>query len=1008
MNGNCQQKGTAKFSLLPILLAFVSTLSAQSPVVNDTHEDPPLQGFTHVALTGRDGAPSGVTALVQTKDRYIWIGTPLGLYRFDGTRFSQYPFSSTSPRLPAQNITALAADVKDGLWIGYRLGGISHLTSAGLRNYGPSDGLSFNSAEQIICTPDGFVWSIAGGRLWKLEGEHWANFGKSHGLNSEGLLTVFIDSHGTVWTAEHQHIYFLRPGEANFQEQPTVSFSITQFFEPHSGDLWVSDGWKNIHRLDSSDGLIIPLQGVGAVLVDGSSLWVAEDYKGVRHVETDSTGTTAQTYEYREENGLSSNETRALIKDDEGNIWIGTGRGLDRFHASVFMPFRPKSFHSFPSIGSSPDGTIWVGLLGEPLYAIHQGGIEAVDTRNHGAGPMVVDSHGEVWLQDFWSHAIFHYGPGRIDRIKVPDALKRNSVLAMAINDRGHLLVSFMGVGIWAFDGSWRRFYAGETSDEAPTSIFVDGSTTWLGYSEGHLVRVTKEETAKSKSLQAGDIGNVLTMCKIENQLWIGGSDGVSFMDLSTLKLHVLPHVDATRGVSGIVADEFGSIWMNGGSGVVRIRHDALEHHGNLNDALRLEIFNDRYGVSGAPAQVSAMSTAIRGTGNKLWFGTEGNLYSVDPKRLPSIEMPPTIVIEGIDVNGRFWNPSDAVQLPSSAVHALSVHISAQEFTSPERVRFHYQLRSGIRGWSADTDERTINFSGLAPGSYLLSVAATNGNDLWSSPAALHFVITAAWYQTIWFYGICLLVALILIYSFYLMRIRQAAARTHELMEERVRERFRIARDLHDTLLQAMQGLMLRIDCAVQDLPSSDPTKKDLEESMLQTDEIIVEARACVQLLRQPAAEPTDLAQLMGDIARQAAQGKTTPFRVIIEGEPRRINPFVHDELRKIAKEAITNSFHHAHATVIETRLNYHSSHFEILCRDNGVGIPAETIGRGGRDGHWGLAGMSERAKALGATFDLSSSPEHGTNISIRVPAEHAYVSMRGQFSFLRWMRKLI
>lgn len=976
----------AAFSLLCPQLA--SSLDART----EKPRAPILRGYTHLAFTGRDGAPGGVTALAQSKDRYIWVGTALGLYRFDGARFSQYPFQPNAARLPVQDVAALTADPIDGVWIGYRLGGVSHLSSNGLKTYGRAEGLTNVTTDQVICAPNGIVWTVSGGQIWRLENERWINFSVLHGLTSDGLLSLFIDSRGTMWTADQGHIYYLRAGESTFREYKAPSFYVTQFFEPSPGDLWVSDGWRSVRSLSKPEEAKIPVQGVSSVLHDRNSVWIAEDYYGLLHAEVPAAGADPTVTSFTQEDGLSSQETRAFLKDDEGNLWVGTQGGLDRFRASDFSQFVDHRIRWFPGIGARPGGGIVLGSLGEKLYSVQNGTVAALDQTRHGAGPMCVDGDGGVWLHDFWSHAVVHASSAGVESIEEPFERKHGSALAIAVDANKRVLISFEGRGLWQIvGGKWSQISLDGLSDEAPTSILADGTSVWLGYRQGGIALISGSHVKHVEIAVTDGVGKIVTLQRLKDRIWVGGSEGVMVIDPSGARFRTFPRSDQFRGVSGILEDDAGNVWLNGGAGVVLIREPQLERFIGKDIAPDVELYDARYGIDGAPAQIAPTPSAVKDASGLLWFGTAGNLYSVDPRHLHSILTPPGVAIEGLDVDGRPWDFAKPLRLPFSSSRSISVHVAAKDFTSPERVRYRYRLASKDAGPFTAVDARTINFAGLAPGAYTFSIAATNGNERWSSPGSLSFVILPAWYQTWWCFGLCLFLLAALMYAGYLYRVRRITGRMRELMEERMQERFRIARDLHDTLLQAVQGLMLRVQGSVQGLPPDEPARQELEDSMFRADLVVLEARQCVQQLRHVASDPEDFGDVLLAMGKEMSEGREASFALKVEGIARSFQPLVQDELCRIAKEAISNSFHHARASQVETILIYNSSVFKMICRDDGKGMDAEILKRGGRAGHWGLTGMNERACSIDAKFSLTSSPEAGTEVAVLIQGTRAY-----------------
>src|SRR5262249_14013793 len=247
---------------------------------------PPLEDMAHMSWVRRDGAPSDITALAQTKDGYLWIGSRLGLFRFDGIQFSSYPFTSADPKLPSSDISALAADPDGGLWIGYRMGGISYLRGSKKLDYDKRTGLVSQSTEQLFCREDGSVWATADGRLMHLADSKWENYSAKHGLSSDGLYSLFFDRDGNLWTAEKDHIYELKKGEDKFVLVSVPNHSVNQFGQTPDGTIWISDAWHNVRPLFDDKGLQAErIPGVPLLLVDdGGSMWLAQDFGGITRI----------------------------------------------------------------------------------------------------------------------------------------------------------------------------------------------------------------------------------------------------------------------------------------------------------------------------------------------------------------------------------------------------------------------------------------------------------------------------------------------------------------------------------------------------------------------------------------------------------------------------------------------------------------------------------------------------------------------------------------------------
>ncbi|MBY0506918.1 MAG: hypothetical protein K2X03_23575 [Bryobacteraceae bacterium] len=949
-----------------------------------------LSGFSHLSWTARDGAPSGIGALAQTSDRYLWLGTTLGLHRFDGFRFSSYPFHPKQQRLVSNDISALVADRKGGLWIGYRVGGISYLTKDGIKHFGPAEGLIYDSTEQLMSFADGSVWSVAGGRLWKFNGQSWDNFGTNHGLASDGILAGFLDRKGTVWASEHKHVYYLPAGASAFREYQATTFSVSQFFELSKGELWVSDAWRSARPLkEYPDRPEIPLKGVAAILTEpDDSIWLAQDYKGVLRASK----SLLPPQRFLKADGLTSQETRAVLKDDEGNIWVGTSGGLDRFRPSLFHPLSQKPVQSFPAIAATEDGTVWIGALGEPLQRVKNSTLVS-ETRKHGVSAIGNDRRGGVWLYDFWSHALFHYTDGNAERVPPPAEVGNSVAQSLVCDKAGNLLVAFYGRGLWRFDGEWRAVPTSHSEKkETPFTLYSNPSSDsiWLGYTNNAIVELAGQVQRDISLAPHARIGNLLTFYENNGHLWVGGTDGVAVRINGVFrKVSVNPET-ALRGVSGIVQDKQGVLWLNGGAGVVRVEAPGLAEIENSGELRTFEVFDARYGLRGVPSQLRPLPSAIADSSGRLWFATAGNIFYLDPGARSQNNAAPAISIEEVQLNNV---PQGASSLTTkySELRELEISYSAVEMTSPERVQYRYKLNDDPVARFNNATTRSVSYGRLPPGDYTFEVSASNGNGVWSQPALLRFTIQPAFYHSSWFYLTCSLALAGLLYLLYIARLRYITGHMQTMMEERVQERLHIARELHDTLLQTIQALMLRFHFAVEDMSDREPAKASLAAVLIRAEGAIEEARKHVQSLRSDANATVDLSERLTEIVEELGENTAKQFHLATEGVSIPLHSLVQDELCRIAREAIRNSAHHAQATRIDVTLVYDRNAFKLTCSDNGTGIDPEVIRTGGRSGHWGLIGMRERATAVGAEFSLESSPANGTQITLKIPGSRAY-----------------
>jgi signal transduction histidine kinase len=325
--------------------------------------------------------------------------------------------------------------------------------------------------------------------------------------------------------------------------------------------------------------------------------------------------------------------------------------------------------------------------------------------------------------------------------------------------------------------------------------------------------------------------------------------------------------------------------------------------------------------------------------------------------------------------------------------------------TIPERVRFRFKLDGVDKDWQDAGTRRETTYTNLGPGSYRLQVIACNNDGVWNEAGAVsNFAIAPTFYQTSWFRAFCVLIACLLAAAAYRFRVRQIATAINVRFNERLMERARLARDLHDTLLQSFQALTLHLQ-AVSGLLPEGKAKEQLGRTMERADQAIAEGRSAVYDLRASKTETNELSEALNAVGNELSKDDAAGFSLVVEGEARDLHPIVRDELYRIAREALTNGFKHAHALHVEVEISYGPQAFRLRIRDDGGGIPSEVLDHG-RAGHFGLPGMRERAKQVGAELTIASRPGNGTEIDLSLASKIAYgTSPRGSW-FHRFQQK--
>jgi signal transduction histidine kinase len=387
----------------------------------------------------------------------------------------------------------------------------------------------------------------------------------------------------------------------------------------------------------------------------------------------------------------------------------------------------------------------------------------------------------------------------------------------------------------------------------------------------------------------------------------------------------------------------------------------------------------------------------------RLWFVNLGGVSIVDPRRLAINKLAPPVHIEQIVADRKAYEASSNLRLPP-LVRDLEIDYTALSLVAPEKIRFRLKLEGRDRDWKDAGNERKAFYNDLPPRNYRFRVAASNNSGVWNEAgAAFDFSIDPAYYQTRWFQALCVAAFLAMLWALYQYRLHQIAREFNMRLEERVSERTRIARDLHDTLLQGFQGLMLRFQL-VDDLLPPGRAKEQLEATLERADRAIVEGRNAVHDLRSSTTTTDDLAEAVRALGNELATPGAAAFRLVVEGPARELHPIIRDEVYRIAREALRNAFSHAKAHHIEAELIYAERLFRLRIRDDGEGI-APAMLEEGRPGHYGLTGMRERARQIGAKLTVWSGAGTGTEIELNVEGSTAYGTSPGR-SGLRLFRK--
>lgn len=961
------------------------------------------------------GFPGGpVYAITQTADGYLWIGTEKGLVRFDGLNFRLIQHANT-PSLPAGPVLGLAADAEGNLWI--------RLRSPSMLRY--RAGKFENVLSNLERTEPGITAMVLG-------------------INGEVLFSALVN--GTLRYSGGKLVTL-----APMSELP--NFLVISMAETPDGDIWMGTRDAGLFRLSEGRTSVItnglPDRKINCLLPTGNrELWVGTDNGVVRWNGTELTRSGVPSalnhtqalamVEDRDSNvwigaasrGLlrlnaggvasleepgprSSGAVTALFEDREGNLWVGSSQGIERLRDSVFTTWsiseRLPSGSNGPVYANSEDRT-WFAPSDGGLYWMR--GRQIGRVTNAGLGRDVVysiaGSKDELWIgrQRGGLTRLGSNGNSFTARTYTQtEGLAQNSVYAVHQSRDGTVWAGTLSGGVSRFsDGGFTTYTRANGLASNTVASILEGSdgTMWFAtpnglsaLAKGHWQTYTAKDGLPSEMVN----------CLFEDStgvLWIGTARGLAYLSSGRVHLPLAPPATLQEQILGLAEDKNGSLWIATSNHVLRVNRDKLMG-GRLSDADVREfgLADGLHGVEGIKRHRSVVTDPL----GRIWFSMNRGLSVVAPARLTGNSAPAMVHIETISADGSLIDPAGPVRIPS-ARQRITFGFAGLSLAIPERVKFRYKLDGFDPGWSDPSATREAVYTNLGPGSYRFSVIASNADGLWNSAEAVTgFQIEPMFWQTWWFRLSGALACVLAILALYRLRLHQLTRQMNLRFEERLAERVRIARELHDTLLQGFLSASMQLHVAVDQLPVDSPAKPRLGRVLELMGQVIEEGRNAIRGIRSSDSNSLDLEQAFSRIPQELTVQEQIGFRVIVEGRPRALHPILRDEVYRIGREALVNAFRHSRARSIEVELEYAANHLRILVRDDGCGIDPQVL-RAGRDGHWGLSGMRERAERIGARLKVRSRDATGTEVELSVPGPIAF-ELQSTDRPLRWFARL-
>lgn len=958
--------------------------------------------FVHASWPMSQGAPSDIWRIAQSQDGFLWLGTGSGLYRFDGVQF-ETPRLTNGQAFPPGNITALLLTHEGATWVGYFTGGVARLSDGQLTSYrlpgvNPSGWVS-----SLAETYDGTVWAATADGLFHYEHGSWRLIDEKAGMDGAPVSSLFVDPNGTLWVAGAHHLLFLRRGERHFQSTNIPVRVFTAIGRSPDGTLWLSDRWSGVRALP---GLTADHPLGDPTLPPPTGEWLAADrlmfdrhgrmwgtdvvHKflfTIDHPAAYETGRPLRlgdlTRRFDSGDGLTSDRMTPLFEDMEGTVWVGSNLGIDSFREATIAPVAGISHDEAPDalLAAAPDGSLWT-QTSSSLMRVVDGVAHQVAPSPKGMMRLAPVSSDEAW--SLMSRGLLHYVHGHSTLIGLPTQ-RSGYQGALEVDRHNGLWVIVGGVGLthWA-NGRFDLPVRPAPWATVITMLKVSSQNLlWAIDMSGQITELSSEGKVVAQFNIRG-LGHIWSLDTDAPYPVFGGDLGLGILNHGKIALVTNLGDLPLLGVTGIASRD-NVVWLNTGRGIVRIGWRELMNAAHVPSYRPIyRLFDSHDGLRGVALQFSSKTLGFDDAG-RIWARTNQGPAIIDPARIVKNLAEPKVFVRSIVTDEKTYIPAKGIKL-ATGTSRVQFQFTSTSLAVPSRVRFRYRLTNIDKEWRNAGALREAFYTNLVPGHYVFSVLAENEDGVSSaSPASVEFDIPPTFIQSAWARASMALGAL----AVAVLLVRQRLVRYRKRVELQVRaqvlERERIARDLHDTLMQAVQALMLRFSITLEALSKTDPARKSLEASLEVAQKVVNEGRDRLISLRNSTSKSACLVASIKEIIDNQAILFGTAAVLHVKGEPKALLEPVLDDIAAAVREAVINACKHAKASNVTVTLSFNARGADITVCDDGRGFSASDSDFAA-SGHFGLAGMHERVRQFGGKLDIVRGHAAGTLVTIRLP----------------------
>jgi signal transduction histidine kinase/sugar lactone lactonase YvrE len=941
--------------------------------------------------------PGDVFAVNQDAEGYLWIGTPTGLLRFDGSRFVSWSALNDKEPLPKGPVHAIVSARDGSLWVGLAGGGgVVRIDKGHMTRYGREQGAP-PGVSAMLEDRQGVMWAAARRGLFRFADGRWTLAGSAEGYPAEAeAFSVYEDRNGVLWTGTGAGVY--RRTRTAF-ELVNRDRNVQSLAEDASGAIWVTDSNNVIRRLEDDKAprpaasVRLPASGWRLLGDRRGQVWVAAFGGGLlRLANANSASPSLERFPY--EHRLAGSP-RSIYEDRDGNVWVGMRGGLVRLSEASFdstVALEGLTHDGVRTTAAGADGSVWVAT-GHNLNRFDRNGRTVYDVSQTTA--LHNDRHGVMWVAT--TPGIGRMRNGRFVPEPIsPAAVQFSRVLAITTDARDTLWLCSALKGVMAWDARARTLSLFETQadvfNRTCTAIITDSrDRVWIGFQGGGVAVYERGAFQVFGDRDGLAPGPTLGIVEDRNGgVWVSTAGGVSRYQNGRFTSITQANAPLVDLVPVMVEDEEGYLWVgvNSGVGVIRFHPRELDRvAASPSYHLEYALYNETDGLQLAPLTWQSGVGAVRARDGKLWITSGSGIAVIDPRRLPHTRRPAAPRVEAIVADGRVLTPTADLTLPSRTA-TLRIDYGSVSLSSASKLRYRYQLEGYDDDWVYAGQRREVTYANLPSNRYRFRVSTTHDGQ-WTEAGAWGFAVAPPFYRTRGFVIAVALGLTMLLALAWWLRMRALRQRYALVFAERAR----VSREIHDTLLQSLAALGVEIEAVASQLDDAQASARDdLRRLRRQVGHSLRDARESILELRRDGMKTPDVVESLREVAERTERTYGVRVTISVTGRrPASCSSDVDLQLFRIGQEAITNAIRHGHATEVRILVSYEKDRVRLSVCDNGCGFapdehpPARDAGE-----HFGLQTMRERAARISGRLEIVSRPGSGTTVEtlIPVPAE--------------------